>query len=63
MIYGFRLHETRCDLPVFPPEGPGYFATFLDSHSIPWQLVKIDAGETLPPMPITLVAWYSWVDR
>jgi len=33
----------------FLPEGPGYFATFLDSHSIPWQLVKIDAGETLPP--------------
>jgi GMP synthase-like glutamine amidotransferase len=32
----------------FPTEGPGYFATFLDSHSIPWQLVKVDANETLP---------------
>lgn len=32
----------------FPIEGPGYLATFLDSHSIPWQLVKIDAGE-MPP--------------
>ncbi|SOD41206.1 type 1 glutamine amidotransferase [Nitrosovibrio sp. Nv4] len=32
----------------FPIEGPGYLATFLDSHSIPWQLVKVDAGE-LPP--------------
>lgn len=31
-----------------PGEGPGYFATFLDAHSIPWQLVKIDAGEILP---------------
>jgi GMP synthase-like glutamine amidotransferase len=32
----------------FPTEGPGYFATFLDSHSIPWQLVRIDADETVP---------------
>ena len=31
-----------------PTEGPGYFATFLDSHSIPWRLVKIDANEKLP---------------
>ena len=29
-------------------EGPGYFATFLDRHGIPWQLVCIDAG-ALPP--------------
>ncbi|SEP16407.1 type 1 glutamine amidotransferase [Nitrosovibrio sp. Nv6] len=35
----------------FPIEGPGYLATFLDSHSIPWQLVKIDAGE-MPPASI-----------
>ncbi|HKX53294.1 MAG TPA: type 1 glutamine amidotransferase [Nitrosospira sp.] len=32
----------------FPLEGPGYFATFLDRHSIPWQLIKIDAGESVP---------------
>jgi GMP synthase-like glutamine amidotransferase len=32
----------------FPAEGPGYFATFLDSRSVPWQLIKIDAGE-IPP--------------
>lgn len=32
----------------FPTEGPGYFTTFLDSHSIPWRLVKIDANEMLP---------------
>lgn len=32
----------------FPIEGPGYFATFLDSHSIPWRLVKVDANEILP---------------
>ncbi|MDO8437414.1 MAG: type 1 glutamine amidotransferase [Nitrosomonadaceae bacterium] len=31
-----------------PIEGPGYLATFLDAHAIPWRLVKIDAGETLP---------------
>ncbi|HSI25554.1 MAG TPA: type 1 glutamine amidotransferase [Methylotenera sp.] len=29
-------------------EGPGYLATFLDENNIPWQLVKIDEGETLP---------------
>ncbi|MEO6563250.1 MAG: type 1 glutamine amidotransferase [Nitrosospira sp.] len=32
----------------FPTEGPGYFATFLDSRSIPWRLVKIDANEAPP---------------
>jgi GMP synthase-like glutamine amidotransferase len=32
----------------FPAEGPGYLAAFLDSHAIPWQLVRIDANETLP---------------
>jgi GMP synthase-like glutamine amidotransferase len=29
-------------------EGPGYFATYLDEHRIPWVLVKIDAGESVP---------------
>ncbi len=29
-------------------EGPGYLATFLDEHRIPWQLIKIDADEVLP---------------
>jgi GMP synthase-like glutamine amidotransferase len=32
----------------FPIEGPGYFTTFLDRHGIPWQLVRIDAGDTVP---------------
>lgn len=31
-----------------PSEGPGYFATFLDRRSVPWQLCKIDAGEPVP---------------
>lgn len=31
-----------------PIEGPGYLATFLDAQAIPWRLVRIDAGETLP---------------
>ncbi|MEO7464915.1 MAG: type 1 glutamine amidotransferase [Nitrosospira sp.] len=31
-----------------PVEGPGYFGTFLDSHSIPWNLIKVDANEALP---------------
>ena len=31
-----------------PTEGPGYFATYLQAHSIAWNLVKIDAGDALP---------------
>ena len=29
-------------------EGPGYFATYLERHGIPWRLVRIDAGEAVP---------------
>ncbi|MBI3903069.1 MAG: type 1 glutamine amidotransferase [Nitrosomonadales bacterium] len=29
-------------------EGPGYFAEFLDAQNIPWQLIRIDAGEAVP---------------
>jgi GMP synthase-like glutamine amidotransferase len=29
-------------------EGPGYFATFLDAHRVPWRLIKVDAGEDVP---------------
>jgi len=32
-------------------EGPGYFATFLDSHRLPWRLVKVDAGDEVPHDP------------
>jgi len=32
----------------FFTEGPGYFATFLDERHIPWQLIRIDAGDALP---------------
>jgi GMP synthase-like glutamine amidotransferase len=31
-----------------PTEGPGYFTTFLDRGNVPWQLIKVDAGEALP---------------
>lgn len=34
-----------------PGEGPGYFATFLDRHSLPWQLVRVDAGAAIPVDP------------
>jgi len=34
-----------------PTEGPGYFATFLDAHRIPWRLVKVDVGEPVPADP------------
>lgn len=31
-----------------PGEGPGYLAQFLDRRQIPYRIVRIDAGETLP---------------
>lgn len=32
-----------------PTEGAGYFATFLERHSLPWTLFTIDAGVLPPP--------------
>lgn len=32
-------------------DGPGHFATFLDSHRIPWQLIPLDAGAPVPDDP------------
>jgi GMP synthase-like glutamine amidotransferase len=29
-------------------EGPGYFATFLERHRVPWRVVRIDEGEAVP---------------
>ena len=29
-------------------EGAGYFSEFLDQHTIPWQLLRIDTGDALP---------------
>ena len=29
-------------------EGPGYLAEYLDRRSIPWQLMRIDEGESVP---------------
>jgi len=29
-------------------EGPGYFATFLDTHSIPWLSIHVDDGAPIP---------------
>ena len=34
-----------------PTAGPGYFATYLERHEIPWRIVKVDAGEPLPRDP------------
>ncbi len=31
-----------------PTEGPGYFAIFLEQHGIPWQLIAIDEGASIP---------------
>lgn len=30
-------------------EGPGFLADFLEVRHIPWQLIRIDAGDALPP--------------
>jgi GMP synthase-like glutamine amidotransferase len=32
-------------------EGPGYFATYLDRHEVPWQIIKVDRGEPVPASP------------
>ncbi len=32
-------------------EGPGYFAIALERRGLPWQLVRIDAGESVPSDP------------
>jgi len=32
-------------------EGPGYFATYLERRSIPWQLVPLDEGGAVPRDP------------
>src|SRR5688572_5612156 len=34
-----------------PSEGPGYFATYLERRSIPWQLVALDEGGAVPRDP------------
>ncbi|HWI14667.1 MAG TPA: energy transducer TonB [Burkholderiales bacterium] len=34
-------------------EGPGYFATYLERHDVPWELVSIDAGDAVPSDPRT----------
>ena len=31
-----------------PTEGPGYFASYLERHTIAWELVRLDAGERVP---------------
>jgi GMP synthase-like glutamine amidotransferase len=41
-----------------PTEGPGYFATFLDRHGIPWRLIKLDEGD---PVPTDLDAYAGFV--
>ena len=32
-------------------EGPGYLGSFLDAHSIPWKLFKLDDGANFPSSP------------
>ena len=44
----------RCMKPVrifrhIANEGPGYFATVLEQRAIPWQLVRVDVGDAIPP--------------
>jgi GMP synthase-like glutamine amidotransferase len=34
-----------------PGEGAGYCASFLDRHSIPWTLFRLDAGDPVPNDP------------
>ena len=34
-----------------PTEGPGYFATYLSKHGVPWRLIAIDGGDPVPQDP------------
>ena len=34
-----------------PTEGPGYFATYLARHDVPWRVLKVDEGEEVPGNP------------
>lgn len=34
-----------------PTEGPGHFATYLDALRIPWVLISLDQGESVPGVP------------
>ena len=34
-----------------PTEGPGYFATYLESRDLPWRLVALDQDEAVPSRP------------
>lgn len=34
-----------------PTEGPGYLATYLSDHGLPWRLIAIDAGQPVPADP------------
>ena len=34
-----------------PGEGPGYFATFLERHSLPFRVIRVDAGDVVPDTP------------
>lgn len=35
----------------FPTEGPGYFAIYLERCGVPWQLIRLDAGDSVPSEP------------
>lgn len=52
----FDNNESMCMKPIAvfrhsPGEGPGYFATFLDRRRLPWTLVKVDEGASIPSDP------------
>lgn len=34
-----------------PTEGPGHFASFLDTRKLPWRIIAIDQGEPVPASP------------
>jgi GMP synthase-like glutamine amidotransferase len=32
-------------------EGPGYFATYLTRHAVPWRVIRVDESEPVPASP------------
>ena len=44
-------HATDCVFRFSQTEGPAHFAEWLDVQSLPWQLIAVDEGDSVPSDP------------
>src|SRR5688572_10781661 len=54
LIWTTRPSQCMKSVAIFrhaASEGPGYFATYLDRHRVPWEIVKVDEGAAIPSDP------------